>query len=175
MFRITQTQIDASGIIDFDAAVQRYVQAMIAHQRTRGIAAPIAHPLVERCVARVLSTVPKKPDTFVAEYEVIDDRPPPPSLRELKNALLHKVQAVEVAAREAVIPPGKIPAMMLAAAKASQVLEVDRTPEQKAAIALQDSIYGRFTRLSEWSAGKMSEIEDLTDDNIAAWSIGDAV
>lgn len=84
--RIPLSQVRAAGL-DFAADVQAFVQAKLDHRFTVGEPAPVAHPLVEAVVHRVPATEPGQPDDFVADYEIIDDTPPPPEAQQAIQVL----------------------------------------------------------------------------------------
>jgi hypothetical protein len=72
--RFLKSEIDALDF-RFAAAVDEYIAAMDAHKFTVGVAAPIHHQMVQAAVRRV-QYEDRRPDDFVADYEIIDDTPP---------------------------------------------------------------------------------------------------
>lgn len=61
---------------DFADRVEAFRQALLRHRTTRGVAVPTAHHLIEQCVRRVQYPIKdKKPDDFVADFEIVDDTP----------------------------------------------------------------------------------------------------
>jgi hypothetical protein len=74
-YKINQTEIDGLGI-DYPAEVEAFRQAKLAHRFTEGEAAPSAPAHIEQAIKRV--QVDGKPDDFVSDYEVVDDRPKEP-------------------------------------------------------------------------------------------------
>lgn len=85
--QIPLSQVRATGL-DFDAAVQAFVQAKRDHRFTIDEPAPVAaHPLVEAVVRRLPATAPGQPDDFVADYEIIDDTPLSPEAQQAIQVL----------------------------------------------------------------------------------------
>src|SRR5258708_20344277 len=74
----------------FDNAVKNYIDTLHSFNMIVGKPRPTAHPLVERPVKRVQTQ--GQPDKYVADYVVVDDRPPPPSLVHTKNNLSSEVR-----------------------------------------------------------------------------------
>src|SRR5450432_3414578 len=90
----------------FDNAVQDYINRMHAFNAVVGKPRPVAiHPLIERAVKRVQTK--GKPDTYVADYVVVDDSPPPPSLEDKKNKLMAELLVAEAKAKDGVLHPRK--------------------------------------------------------------------
>lgn len=126
--QILKSQI---GDSDFAAAVEQYRQALLDHRFTEGQPAPTAHALVEACVNRVV--VPGEADDFVADFEILDDTPPPPSeptAAELKAVEIMKSRQQEQADITAIMLPGKLRVFQMDVQTASMVPEDKRSPEQ---------------------------------------------
>lgn len=88
---------------DFDAKVAEFIAAKKAHALTVGEAAPSApHHWIEQAVRRV--SVDGAADDFVADYELIDDTPPPPTLEQKKHQLVISVAQASAEAVNALIP-----------------------------------------------------------------------
>lgn len=97
---------------DFAAVVEAHRQALLAHRATVGEPAPVADPLVERCIRRVAEE--GGPDDFVADYEIVDDTPSPAEqLRHRKGSLMTEVARAERARLDAISPPGKARLLLL--------------------------------------------------------------
>lgn len=90
---------------ELSARVEAFRQAKLAHQKTTDVPAPVDHPLVEACLARVSRG--DDPDDFVADYQVIDDAPPPPDLATRKQQLMGQIAEAENAALAKIAPYGK--------------------------------------------------------------------
>jgi hypothetical protein len=103
-FRILKSHVDALGY-DFPAAVAAHIAALEA-QRFNGQTAPRHDANVEAAVKRVQYPIEaKKPDDFVADFEIIDDTPPPPTLEDRKHAAISALRHEEQAEIEAVLGP----------------------------------------------------------------------
>jgi len=75
MITVRRSDIDKLGF-DFEAEVENFRQAKLAHRYTTGEPAPAArHPLVEQAVVRVPPQEDGQPDEFASEYEIIEDLP----------------------------------------------------------------------------------------------------
>lgn len=122
--KIAKSVIDALGF-DFPAAAAAYAAALTAHLKTEGEPAPIApHHLVAQAVTR--SIIPHDPAPFRADFEVVDDTPPPAPplpLAERKQRLSAAVTQDEAEAYAALTPPGKT---RLHALQESEVLGRDQ-------------------------------------------------
>jgi hypothetical protein len=97
---------------DFENEVASFVKAKQDHRSTTGEAAPSApHRLVEDAVRRVPGSIAEqKPDDFVADYEIVDDTPPPaapPTLDQRKLTMAAELGVQANAAIAAIIPPLK--------------------------------------------------------------------
>ncbi len=142
--------------VDFAAMVNAHVAALNAHARHmanvesdpknfEGYPAPIAQSLVTGAVGWNGSS-------FFADYDVEDDGVA--AMRARKDALLDMVARLEIAARDAVDPPGK---RRLNAIKIARGDAVSTPTDKLAAIDLL-------------AAEMMAEVEDLTIETIDAWT-----
>lgn len=185
---------------DFESAVAEYIKAKMAHRFTVGEPAPWApHPWVEYAVKRVPGGE-GQPDDFVADYEIEDDIPPPPTLDERKQALAVKAHADAAEAQGALIPPLKARfwhiefARVSAAVAAVQPIAATRgkdgkpdapaeTPEALRTRALatlksddstfflqHESRLKALDRIQYHLAILESEIHDLTEATIDTWT-----
>jgi hypothetical protein len=175
----------------FEAAVSDYIAEKMAHRFTVGEPAPSAgHAWVENAVKRVPGGE-GKPDDFVADYEIVDDTPPPPTLDEQKQALVAKVHADYHAAQTTMIPPlkarlwGLEHARILTALSTIVPMQSDETSEAHQARALpilakkapadaaflgdylarQKKMHAVILHLATME----SQIHDLTAETIDAW------
>src|SRR5258707_14648815 len=91
----------------FENAVQDYINTLHAFNMVVGKPRPTAvHPLVEKAIKRVQTQ--GQPDKYVADFVIVDDRPPPPSLEEKKHKLVSDLRFAENAAMEKILPARKI-------------------------------------------------------------------
>jgi hypothetical protein len=176
---------------DFEAAVQDFIGAKKHHQSTDGEPAPSArHQMVEAAVKRVPGSIdPPRPDDFVADYEIVDDTPPQPSLDQRKAVLVAALGTAANAAIAAVIPPLKRRlwdleqhriAVLLNGAKLESVK--DETPEARRARALatlsaddlahylaHEARNKKIDAIVYQVAKAESAIHDLTEETLPTW------
>lgn len=175
--KIALSQVKALPF-DFEAGVQTYIAALVAHQSTVGEAAPTApHSLVEHAVKRVQYGADSgRPDTFEADFEIEDDTPPPPpppTLDERKAQLAAEANTAAAAAVSQFYPPLRRRLVNMEANAARAVEEDKRTGEQKAAIARSDEINEKHAAI-EWKLARAeAEIHDLTEETIDGWKVPD--
>ena len=156
---------------DFEKEVASLIQAKKDHQKTEGIPAPYGPALVESAVRRVPGSIdPPKADDFVADYEVVDDTPPPPTLDERKGALAMTSQAVAQSIIDKIDPPLKRRLTQMDYANAMAVPEAKRTSPQIAAIAARETRKARVDATMYHLATLESQIHDLTDKTIDGWT-----
>ncbi len=153
---------------DFEAEVKKFVQAKKDHLMTEGVPAPTAHPVVEASVRRIPGTI-HTPDDFVADYSIIDDTPPPPTLDERKSALATQVNDQVTALTSQIAPPLKQKLFQFQVNDATSVPEADRTNAQKAVIADFLERDRKLQGIYRHAAELESQIHDLTDATIDGW------
>lgn len=160
---------------DFETEVKTYIAALVAHQSTIGEPAPSApHSLVEHAVKRVQYGVDDgKPDTFVADYEIEDDTPPPPTLDERKVRLAAEASTAAEGAVSQFYPPLRRRLVNMEANAARAVEEKKRTEDQKAAVVRVDSINEKYAAIQWKLARAEAEIHDLTEETIDSWKVPD--
>jgi hypothetical protein len=153
---------------DFEDAVQAFIQAKRDHLTTEGVPAPTAHPAVEAAVRRIPGTV-DVPDDFVADYQIVDDTPAPPTLAERKAALAAGVSMQASAAANEIMPPLKSRLVTLQVIDANAVPEDERTEAQKTTMAEHNLRSKRMQAVNRHHAELESQIDDLTDETIDGW------
>jgi hypothetical protein len=157
---------------------------------------PIAHPDIVAAVATNIGADGNI--TYVPDFEIVNDDPTPEQiLREKKDALLGKIYHAEEAAKNLALPPiGKRRLMnlrendiVLADSKFAKDL-IDSTPDPDRAridiakelkksrdpkhthhLEAQESIRAKVDRIVRAGAQAMSDVEDLTLDNIDNYQI----
>jgi hypothetical protein len=160
--KLKKSQVDALPF-DFEQAVRDFIAAKEAHRFT-GDAAPSADVLVERAVRRVQYPIEdEKPDDFVANYEIEDDAPPPPTLAERKQAMIMESRLAEQAAIETLIPAGKRRLMDMDYRRALAVPEDQRSPAQQRVISDRAALDAQIEAISYAAAQREAEIEDIAE------------
>lgn len=167
MPQITMADLKSAGFTApaFAAAVEDFRQAKLAHRHTIGEPAPLAPPLVEVAVRRVIQAE-GQPDDFVANYEIV-----PLTLDEKKKELADQVAKLEAEAVALVVPPGKARLWQMDVARASRVAEKDRTAEQHQALAAHAERAKKIEYVNYHAATLAAEIDDLTDETIDGWRL----
>jgi hypothetical protein len=164
-FHIYQSQLTDKA--EFETAVQRYIVALHAYLHTVGKPRPTAHHLIENSVKRVQSN--GQPDIYVPDYEIIDDVTR--DLQQKKADLANQVMMAEAAAREKVVPQGKMRLLSLKYQEASSKSLSNRTPEDQVRITQSETIRKSFERIDLLAAKALHDIEDLTEENIDQWKM----
>lgn len=164
--KVKLSDIEALGF-DFAAAIKEHIKALQAHQMEVDTAAPTAHPLVERAIFR--ARAPGQPDTFVPNYEVIDDTPPKPTLEERKDQLERSVHDGSHAAIRNLMPARKYLLLNVVAQQAYGVEPAARTPQQKIAIVAKEQYDAAVAAVHRHVAGQLFDIEDLTEETVDGW------
>lgn len=161
---------DGADQIAFENAVQDYINTLHAFNMVVGKPRPAAiHPLVERAIKRIQE--PGRPDRYVADYEIIDDTPPPPSLEDKKNKLMSELRQAESVSMNEILPHRKVRLLNLKHAAAVAVDETERTIQHNEDIAHMANIKEIYDRFSLIAAQAESDIEDLTEQTIANWHL----
>lgn len=157
---------------DFEKLVEEYRQCMLLHRFTVGVSAPYAPPIIADCIKRV-NQGKGKPDDFVADYEIIDDTPPPPpepTFEVKKLKLRAEVSSAERSAIDAIMPPGK---RQLLALKVRMItrLPADQTEEEKKLISIYASTDFEISAIQFRAAEMQVEIDHLTEAEIDQWQV----
>jgi hypothetical protein len=157
---------------DFEKEVVAFIKAKQDHRTKIGEAAPSPpHALVEVAVRRVPGSIdPPVADDFVADYAIVDDTPPPPSLDQRKAAKAAEMAALAQAAIARFSPPLKRRLMDMDYRRALAVDEDKRSNADKATIAAALDRGARTEAISYHLATLEAQIHDLTDAAIDDWS-----
>jgi len=134
-----------------------------------GKARPTAHPLVERAITRIQTK--GQPDKYVADFIIVDDTPPPPSLEDKKNKLISDLRFAENTAMEKILPARKIRLAHIKCADAMSLDESVRTAEHNKDIALIVTVQGVREQYALIAAKAEADIEDLTEQTIDNWQL----
>lgn len=159
---LKKSQVDALPF-DFEQAVRYFIAAKEAHRFT-GDFAPAADAIVEAAVRRIQYPIDAgKPDDFVADYEIEDDTPPPPTLEQRKREMIAESRQVEQAAIDALIPPGKRRLLDMDFQRAMAVPEQDRSPAQLRVIEQHGDLEKRIEDIRYAAARREAAIEDIAE------------
>lgn len=144
---------------DFVAEVAKYIAALEAH-RDSGDAAPHSYAEVEVAVRRLQHPIEDgKPDDFVADYVIVDDTPPPPSLAERKVAAIVDLRRQEQAEIDAVIAPER---RRLQQMTFSRALRADpKTPADEAVISAHQAIEAQLEAISFRYAEREADLASM--------------
>lgn len=157
---------------NFAELVEKHCAALLSHQFTKNTPAPQAPHLIASCIRRVVYPIKdKRPDEFIIDYELVDDSPPPPTLEEKKHALLVAVIQAEDKATAEVIPAGKRRLYNLRYQELSTEEGPKSEDDNKFLVEYEDKMK-RFAEIHRRGAEMMSEIEDLTEETVDNWSVG---
>lgn len=157
---------------DFEKAVAAYVQELQDHRFTEDAAAPsVPHPLVAAAVSRKQHPIEdEKPDDFVADYEIVDDTPPKPSLDERKVAMANEVTRRANELLTAITPPLKAGLWNFQVSDAMITEESARTDTQKAVLDAHEIRRKQGNAIHRHLAQLHSDIHDLpTEEALDAW------
>jgi hypothetical protein len=156
---------------DFAAEVEKFRRAKLDHLSTVGEPAPSApHHWVEDAVRRVPGSIdPPRVDDFVADFEIVDDTPPAPTLDQRKQALAHQAAQAFHEAQAKIVPPLKARLVAIEVQRAMMVEEAKRSPAQAATLKAADDRNARLEMIHFHLATLESEIHDLTEDSIETW------
>jgi hypothetical protein len=164
------------GGFDFPAAVESFRQELLEHRFTVDVPAPTAHPMIEGAVRRV--PVEGSADDFIADFEIVDDTPPPPTLEERKAGLVGALALAEASAHDAVMSAGKLRLLSLDANDASNRISHarvkghgDGAAEDHATVARFVGINERRAVIARHAASVHAAIDDLTADQVDAFQI----
>lgn len=168
-FEVKLSQFASKAV--FENTVTIHAARMNAFGAEVGKPRPVAHPLVEASLRRIVT--PGKPDEYVPDYIISEDRSPEAqptmTLEEKKQALVDKLADVENAARNKIIPRRKLRLKSGKYNLAMRVKEEDRTPEQIKDIGIIMDARDAWDKISMAGAEIEAEIDDLTEDTIGNW------
>lgn len=171
MFEVRFTEIDGR-VDDFKQLVENHIVRLTAFNKEVGKPRPIAAPIVEACIKR--TQVKGQPDSYSAEYTIVDDRPPAPAplnLEDKKIQLHSKLSVVEIEVKNKVTPPRKRRLAEMQYHAAIVKKKEDRTAEEVEAIDTFMTMNKKWTAVSLLAAQAESDIEDLTEDNVDSWQV----
>jgi hypothetical protein len=166
---------------DFEKEVAAFVQAKKDHLLTEGSAAPTHHPSVEAAVKRIPGSVQfddkgkpmpetQTPDDFVADYQIYDDTPPPPTVEQKKTAIAATCSEFAQALLNENIPPLKARIWQMQYADAVQAKAKEQASnEQLTTIADYEARQARAQRIVRHLAEMESQLHDLPEDMIDIW------
>lgn len=159
----------------YEQSVADFVSRLNSFATEVGKPRPVAHPLIEGAVKRIsYPKADKKPDTYVADYVIVDDSPPPPpplSLHDTKQMLRVQLIHAENAAKEKLLPFLKRRLLIIQFQNASAKKEDERSAEDNELIAEYLSKQSAMAAIELVAAQAESTLEDLTEDNIDSWQI----
>ncbi len=157
-FQIRKSHIDALDY-DFEAEVRNHIAALEKH-RFAGDSAPISTPEIEASIRRVQYPIEdEKPDDFVADYRIIDDTPPPPTLEERKTSALAELRRQEQIEIDALIAPEKRRLNNILFARA---LKTDpKTPADAKIIADRQALDAKIDEIALKYAEREAAIADM--------------
>lgn len=163
-FKILKSQAPS----DLAEQVEGYISALNAHRRTVGVPAPSAPDVVAACVTRKQYPIKvRKPDDFIADFEIVNDDPPPLTLEQKKQKLTEELMQVEREASDAILPMRRRRMQqikMAAAAKSKKAVD-------KAFLKDCEKCHGRLDKLHHTVAEALNEIEDLTAKTVDKWKL----
>lgn len=180
MLKLNKSQIDSLPF-DFHKAVADFVAEKQQHRfRVQEPAPGAPHAWVELAVRRIPGeigqpadkrkpAVPGTPDDYVADYEIVDDSPPPPTLEERKAAIAHQLQADAQAATDVIDPPLKRRLAALEYQHAIGLPEDQRNGAHKLRIRDSESVMQKVSAIVFHLATMEAELHDLTADQIDKW------
>lgn len=171
MFEVRLSEIDGR-VDDFRVVVETHIARLTAFNKEIGKPRPVAPPLVEGCIMRVQTK--GQPDSYVADYTIVDDRLPttsPFSLDDKKTQLHSKLSVAEIEAKNKITPPRKRRLAELQYQDAVIKKEEDRSPEEIEAVNSFITMNKKWTAASLIAAKAEFAIEDLTEDNIDNWQL----
>lgn len=165
-FKILKSSLTAQGATEevFSAAVTAYISAMAVFSQTSDTPRPVAHALVESAAKRIQEI--GQPDTYVADYEVINDDPPPPTVAEKRTKLIQQSRTAEMEVGLRILPEGKRRLLNLEQARISVIKEDERIPEDKALFERIQATNKRLNDLYRHGAEVEAEIESLPEDQL---------
>lgn len=174
MNQVRLSQIESPAA--FAAALEAHRAALADHRIGEpDIPAPIAHELLDQLILRVPESGPvetRGPDRFeIAPYEIVDDRPPPPTLTVRKQALLSELNSAAQAARAKVLSPARAHLLSLEYAAAGVKSKSKRAAGDRDAIKKFEAYSQRTAGINQAVAAAAVAIEELTEKTINNWTV----
>jgi hypothetical protein len=160
----------------FKSEVEKHIERLHAFNLQVGKPRPTAHPLVEASIKRI--QVKGKPDKYVPDYEIIDDRQkaeelnaPQLTLEDKKTILTQRLREAERKAIEKVMPFRKQRLWRTLCQNILKRPPEEHTPEDSAYLNKAKAIDAAFAEIGLKAAYAEAAIEDLTDSNIDSWQL----
>jgi hypothetical protein len=147
---------------DFEARIEAFRQAKLAHHQTLDVPAPTEHPLVEACIRR--EPRDGEADDYVADYVIVE-----PSLDEQKRDLTAEVNKQQQAALAKVMSPAKRGLLEFSFVDLGSKQKDQLTPADKVLLAKHNLILTHGDAVARHGAKLQDQIEDLTEDTIKTW------
>lgn len=170
-FEIPKSLIDGRET-EFAAEVATHIAQLHDFAKTRGQPRPFAHPLVEAAVRR--DQEKGKPDTYTADYTIVDDSPEVfMNLNDKKNLLVSKVQQAEAVAKDKLIPPRKMRLLTLTVANINTKSVTEQTDKERNMISLYNKLNAAWSAVGLKAARAESDIEDLNEQTIDSYKVPD--
>ena len=169
-FKVFLSQLSSRE--EFEHAVQTHMRNLVEFNKKVNVPRPTAHPLIENSIKRVQTS--GHPDSYVADYEIVDDRPPEapkPSLEDRKNILVAKLRETEIQARNKAFPNRRLRLLNSHVNTAMRIKEEDRTEEHKNTLLFHEQVVKEYNRIDFIGATAESDIEDLTEETIDSWQL----
>lgn len=151
----------------FEQAITTHILALRAFAHEIGKPRPVSHPAVEACIKREQEE--GKPDTYVPNYNIIDDSPPPPTLEEKKGVAHRAIQAAEQAAKNNILPNAKVRLANIKYSIAYGKPEDQRSAEEKEDIASLLLVHKAWQQIDLQSAQAESDLDDLDEAGVDSW------
>lgn len=153
------------GDADYPAAVEAYRQALLTHRMTENVPAPVAPQIVASAIKRVPQD--NGMDDFVADYEIVDDTPPPPepyvpTLEDRKREALIESQRMEAEASAKLIAPERRRLADMDYYRTLRVPEANRSPQQLELIAKRQELDDALEQLAYEAAQREAAIAEMT-------------
>lgn len=153
----------------FSTLVEEHRQALIVHGKSIGVPAPIPKIYgLEACIVRTAAT-DEHEESFVSDFEIVDDLPPPPTLDEKKMVHVRTTHELFNKAISDAFPQLKRRLWGLTYEDIVEKPTAARSDSERlfqrqheARLKYEKDAYRHLARLE-------SEIDDLTSDTVDGW------